>query len=350
MVWGSALVIGPPVVRAQSGFSAASAEVPALCGSQAGTLVNGELPDSLLATAPDLNPGMVRWVVESGQIDIDLGGDGTTEHVLDLACVEPFIGVPPAAERHLAVYADDGRLLGSVAANIGPIVIRADGPRVRVERTWCNDDIEICIPSGADAAALTMPHAGGAPVLERLPSAETFSDRELRAGDRGFEVVALQGELITRGASIEADGQFGPATVAALQDAQYLAALNPDGLAGPRTRAALGIGRSADTLFASEAEFVAALLEFLNGGDTAGLPGDAITSLEPWRLADDSPLVWDAGSQSSSSNGRVLVWFHLHAADAIADSMADVQVCVIAGPQPRWRGLWRAPFDSGAGD
>jgi hypothetical protein len=62
----------------------------------------------------------------------------------------------------------------------------------------------------------------------------------LSAGSSGAEVVALQNQLIALGfLSGSADGDFGPGTSQALRDAQRRLLLKPDGVVGPRTRAAL---------------------------------------------------------------------------------------------------------------
>lgn len=61
----------------------------------------------------------------------------------------------------------------------------------------------------------------------------------LRLGDRGSAVVELQGLLNKHGASLAADGIFGPATEKAVRDFQRQAGLVVDGIAGPKTLAML---------------------------------------------------------------------------------------------------------------
>lgn len=62
----------------------------------------------------------------------------------------------------------------------------------------------------------------------------------LSPGSRGTEVVALQQQLIALGfLSGSADGMFGPATAQAVRDVQRRLLLQPDGVVGPRTSAAL---------------------------------------------------------------------------------------------------------------
>jgi putative chitinase len=64
----------------------------------------------------------------------------------------------------------------------------------------------------------------------------------LQFGDQGVDVDALQQALLAAGFSPGAiDGQFGAGTLAALQAFQMSRALLADGVAGPRTLAALGL-------------------------------------------------------------------------------------------------------------
>ncbi|MGB8698252.1 MAG: peptidoglycan-binding protein [Thermosynechococcaceae cyanobacterium] len=58
----------------------------------------------------------------------------------------------------------------------------------------------------------------------------------LKFGDTGDEVKALQQAL-----GITVDGDFGPATLAAVKAFQAAKGLSPDGIVGPSTRAALGL-------------------------------------------------------------------------------------------------------------
>lgn len=57
----------------------------------------------------------------------------------------------------------------------------------------------------------------------------------LRSGDKGAKVKALQASLNLRGAKIDSDGQFGPATKAAVKKAQSKYGIASDGVAGPDT-------------------------------------------------------------------------------------------------------------------
>lgn len=66
-----------------------------------------------------------------------------------------------------------------------------------------------------------------------------------KVGSTGVDVRALQLLLTHHGHTIEADGNFGPATQAAVSDFQADNGLDPDGIAGPQTWAALVVEVSA---------------------------------------------------------------------------------------------------------
>src|SRR5712692_1862969 len=69
----------------------------------------------------------------------------------------------------------------------------------------------------------------------------------LKLGSKGQEVEALQQALIQKGFSPGAvDGDFGPGTQPALIASQKSAGLLADGIAGPRTLAALGLAAPDD--------------------------------------------------------------------------------------------------------
>lgn len=65
---------------------------------------------------------------------------------------------------------------------------------------------------------------------------------QLTFGDRGPDVKALQQKLNQFGAGLEADGDFGPATRAAVVAFQAGRGLPATGVVGRETRAALGLG------------------------------------------------------------------------------------------------------------
>lgn len=67
----------------------------------------------------------------------------------------------------------------------------------------------------------------------------TPSDPILNEGDRGHSVINVQNALIKHGFKVEVDGDFGPATEKAVIDFQKEKSLEPDGIVGPKTWAAL---------------------------------------------------------------------------------------------------------------
>lgn len=71
------------------------------------------------------------------------------------------------------------------------------------------------------------------------PSDALLQATSLRVGADGAQVQELQRLLEQRGAKIHVDGQFGPNTERALRGYQLMNGLEPDGVVGPRTMAAL---------------------------------------------------------------------------------------------------------------
>jgi hypothetical protein len=80
-------------------------------------------------------------------------------------------------------------------------------------------------------------HAAG--VFSGAPS--TLPEASLSIGDRGQQVKRLQEALNARGEDLVTDGIFGASTHAAVVAFQARNGLNPDGVVGPLTRAALGL-------------------------------------------------------------------------------------------------------------
>ena len=74
----------------------------------------------------------------------------------------------------------------------------------------------------------------------------SFGSRTLRSGAVGWDVSVTQFLLVRRGFALAADGHFGVHTEAALRRFQRIHRLVVDGIAGPRTLAALLAADSAD--------------------------------------------------------------------------------------------------------
>lgn len=64
-----------------------------------------------------------------------------------------------------------------------------------------------------------------------------------RVGDEGSDVAEIQGQLASLGYDVVADGDFGPATAAAVKSFQVSRGLDSDGMVGPSTYSAL-LGKS----------------------------------------------------------------------------------------------------------
>jgi hypothetical protein len=89
------------------------------------------------------------------------------------------------------------------------------------------------------AAVLLLP---GATAAAQAPVASAAKVRTLHKGDRGKHVKLLQGAL-----GVDADGLFGRTTWRALRRYQRAHGLTVDGVAGPATLAALGIGTARES-------------------------------------------------------------------------------------------------------
>ena len=72
-------------------------------------------------------------------------------------------------------------------------------------------------------------------------SGRRVASENLSIGDIGSEVKALQRALAALGFDIVADGDFGPITRGIVIDFQAANGLEPDGIVGPATKAALGL-------------------------------------------------------------------------------------------------------------
>ena len=86
--------------------------------------------------------------------------------------------------------------------------------------------------------AVTATEVAAEPCDDDDPSLATGS---IRPGQLGTRVAGLQIALVNVGYVLPVDGRFGPLTEAAVVDFQVGNGIDPIGIAGPRTRATLGI-------------------------------------------------------------------------------------------------------------
>ena len=101
-------------------------------------------------------------------------------------------------------------------------------------------------PATQKALGVTQEQAPTAQPTAPTPTAPTaptqsgaMSDGVLKQGEQGEDVRKLQEALNKNGATLDADGKFGPATKSAVESYQRANNLDVDGVAGPRTLAAL---------------------------------------------------------------------------------------------------------------
>jgi peptidoglycan hydrolase-like protein with peptidoglycan-binding domain len=88
----------------------------------------------------------------------------------------------------------------------------------------------------------TAPEPAGAKGAGDAGSASQHASQLLQRGARGPAVKFLQEQLNQRGAGLGADGDFGAATQAAVKKFQQKQGLQVDGIVGPKTWGALGVG------------------------------------------------------------------------------------------------------------
>lgn len=84
-----------------------------------------------------------------------------------------------------------------------------------------------------------MVRAGTLPPTMPLYKPVVVPTSVLRFGSKGTDVATLQNRLITHGARITADGDFGPSTLTAVKSFQSSHKLTADGIVGAKTWAAL---------------------------------------------------------------------------------------------------------------
>lgn len=91
-----------------------------------------------------------------------------------------------------------------------------------------------------DARRLAGELGGAAPISPPPPAAAPAAGPLLKRGAKGGDVRRLQERLNAAGVAVAVDGDFGPATAAAVVAFQKARGLGADGVVGPQTWAALG--------------------------------------------------------------------------------------------------------------
>lgn len=95
------------------------------------------------------------------------------------------------------------------------------------------------IPPPAPAPAPSSPPATTIPEVVVKPAPPIKGVRTLRLGSKGTDVTMVQRVLSSRGFAVTDDGNFGPATDAAVRSFQRREGLTADGVVGPKTWGAL---------------------------------------------------------------------------------------------------------------
>jgi uncharacterized protein YkwD len=158
-----------------------------------------------------------------------------------------------------------------------------------------------------DEAAVPEPPADDAPVPAPPPAPEVPAAPP-QQGATGPEVQQIQERLQAHGATVSADGVFGPGTDRALRTFQDANGLEPDGVAGPATRSAL----LADPTTTPGATGSAGGATSSGGGDSAssGDTAAALTLVNAHRAAAGCPAL-----RADDQLGRAAA---LHAQDMVA--------------------------------
>lgn len=104
------------------------------------------------------------------------------------------------------------------------------------------DALSTCDFAGSPLAAAGMSLTTAEALLGACDTATPVDSVIVRPGTSGPAVVAVQVALVGQGYPIATDGTYGPRTEAAVRDFQARNGLEVDGISGPATQHALGIG------------------------------------------------------------------------------------------------------------
>ncbi|HEY3019730.1 MAG TPA: peptidoglycan-binding protein [Solirubrobacteraceae bacterium] len=151
-----------------------------------------------------------------------------------------------------------------------------------------------------------------------------LGDRPLRPGDRGHDVRVLQAFLQARGLPATVDGDFGPATAAAVRAFQRSAGLPASGVVGPLTVAAL---RTAAPVAAPP-------------NPPPGAPPAVLAVIAAATRIASTPYVWGGGHQRWEDRGYDCsgsVSYALHGAGMLDAALDSSGLAAWGEPGPgRW--------------
>jgi len=168
----------------------------------------------------------------------------------------------------------------------------------------------------------------------------------LQVGSTGPAVQALQEALLARGYTIDTDGIFGPATRSVVASYQGSINLAADGVAGPVTLAALGLGQYRTGDYASLDALLAEVLDYLNTNDAGALPADIVASIA-W-FVYTSPGITPFTIVSVEPDGAGSVQVSFGGADQQGTGpYVILQLCFAEAAPFTWCGLWGAFADGG---
>lgn len=179
-------------------------------------------------------------VLFSGQVKV-AGGDGRPELIV------PFTARLDSLVGEVFEFAGQKAEPGGMSINLinraeSPVVIRALPVHLMVDGNLVDAAASQFIINGkAVTVPISMPAAATLSVRAVAGHVPPAVRRELHRGDTGNDVKAMQQALHADGAAIDLDGDFGPATQAAVRDFQARAGLPVTGVGDIATLARLNV-------------------------------------------------------------------------------------------------------------
>ena len=170
--------------------------------------------------------------------------------------------------------------------------------------------------------------AASGPLAHAQPAPAAEASATLRLGAEGAQVRELQESLRRHGQSLDVDGDFGAQTEAALIAFQRAHGLTPDGVAGPRTRAALaGVPRSGAPV---------GIAERLRGREGTFAPTSRPVSSGVNAETGARALAWARAAEARGTRTLVIAFEGLWSySDSYSDKLYDYQAALRAGQSPR---------------